>query len=67
MLIGNEAEALKLQGFLKERFPKLNSIEIEKNSKQLMELAFLIVRLQIKKHSSFIEPEELNQKKENSP
>ena len=62
-----EAKSLKLQEFLKEKFPQLNSGEIEKNSKQLIELAFLIVRLQIKKHSSFIEPEILNQKKENSP
>ena len=62
-----EAKVLELQEFLKEKFPQLNSGEIEKNSKQLMELAFLIVHLQIKKHYSFIESKELDQKKENSP
>ncbi len=42
-------EALKLQDFVKKKFPELNSEEIEKISIQLTELGNFLVRLHIKK------------------
>ena len=44
-------EALKLQDFIKKKFPELKSEEIEKISNQLMELGTFLVRLRVKKYT----------------
>ena len=44
-------EALKLQDFIKKKFPELKSGEIEKISNQLMELSTFLVRLHVKKYT----------------
>ena len=48
-------ETLKLQDFIRKKFPELNSEEIEKISNQFMELGFFLVRLNIEQHSKAIE------------
>ena len=53
-------ETLKLQDFIKKKFPELNSEEVEKISIQLMALGTFLVRLQIKRHSESLVGEELS-------
>ena len=42
-------ETLKLQGFIKKKFPELNSEDLEKISHQLMELGTFLVRLHVQR------------------
>ena len=51
-------ETLKLQDFIKKKFPELKSEEIEKISNQLMELGTFLVRLCVKKYKEASAPKD---------